>query len=87
MKKYKMISETMVHNSALGVDIPVAEGNRHYEEFKQWLAQGNTPDPMDAPILSNSQSEDALKAQIKENIQRGEFAEAISKMAKLVGIE
>lgn len=29
--------------------IPFADGNRDYEEYKAWLAEGNTPDPEDVP--------------------------------------
>ena len=28
-----------------GASIPFANGNRDYEEYKQWLAEGNTPEP------------------------------------------
>ena len=28
-----------------GAGIPFANGNRDYEEYKQWLAEGNTPEP------------------------------------------
>ena len=28
-----------------GAFIPVAPGNRDYDEYKEWLAQGNHPDP------------------------------------------
>lgn len=88
MKKYKIVSETSVMIQATKTWIPMVDGNRDYEEFKQWLSEGNIPDPMDVPVgNSNEQSEGALKAQIKANIERGEFAEAIAKMAKLVGIE
>lgn len=88
MKKYKLISETQVQEQTTKACIPFAEGNRDYEAYKQWLAEGNTPDPMDdVAVVSNGQSEVALKEEIKTNIQRGEFAEAITKMAKLVGIE
>ena len=26
-----------------GLWIPLVEGNRHYDEYKEWLAEGNTP--------------------------------------------
>ena len=26
-----------------GLWIPLVEGNRHYAEYKEWLAEGNTP--------------------------------------------
>ena len=25
--------------------IPLAEDNRHYQEYLEWVAEGNTPDP------------------------------------------
>ena len=27
--------------------IPLVEGNRHYQEYLEWVAEGNTPDPAD----------------------------------------
>jgi hypothetical protein len=27
--------------------IPVCDGNRHYQEYLEWLAEGNTPEPAD----------------------------------------
>ena len=27
--------------------IPFANGNRHYEEYLKWVAEGNTADPAD----------------------------------------
>lgn len=33
-----------------GVEIPFADGNVDYEEYKLWLADGNTPDPMTPPV-------------------------------------
>lgn len=32
-----------------GANIPLADGNMDYEEYKQWLAEGNIPEPMDLP--------------------------------------
>ena len=27
------------------IHIPIAPGNRHYQEYLEWLAQGNEPEP------------------------------------------
>lgn len=29
------------------IHIPIAPGNRHYQEYLDWLSQGNTPEPVD----------------------------------------
>lgn len=29
------------------IHIPIAPGNRHYQEYLEWLAQGNEPEPAD----------------------------------------
>ena len=31
------------------MSVPNAEGNRHYKEVLEWIAEGNTPEPMDIP--------------------------------------
>lgn len=32
----------------LAVSIPEAPGNRHYEEYLEWLAEGNEPEVIEA---------------------------------------
>ncbi|WP_263082146.1 hypothetical protein [Endozoicomonas sp. Mp262] len=36
--------------------IPVADGNRDYEAYKQWLAEGNTPQQPPAPDFADAKS-------------------------------
>jgi len=49
-----------------GLIIPVAPGNRHYDEYLEWLAAGNTPSPYVAPpapvpqVVSRFQARAAL---------------------------
>jgi hypothetical protein len=31
------------------IAVPMAEGNRDYQEVQGWLAEGNTPEPADIP--------------------------------------
>lgn len=42
---YKLIGTESVQRLADGACIPFADGNIDYEEYKQWLAEGNTPEP------------------------------------------
>ena len=43
---YKLIGTENVKRLADGACIPFADGNRDYEEYKQWLTiKGNTPEP------------------------------------------
>jgi len=41
---YKL-NQNSVTRLADGACIPSADGNRDYEEYKQWLSEGNTPEP------------------------------------------
>jgi len=34
--------------------IPFADGNVDYEEYKQWLAEGNVPDPVAEPVVEKN---------------------------------
>lgn len=42
---YKLIGTKSVKRLADGACIPFADGNRDYEEYKQWLSEGSTPEP------------------------------------------
>jgi len=41
---YKL-NQNSVTRLADGACIPLADGNRDYEEYKQWLSEGNIPEP------------------------------------------
>ena len=47
MYKLSQQPELMIIRLADGAHIPVAPGNRDYEEYKVWLAEGNSPEPAD----------------------------------------
>lgn len=42
---YKLIGIDSVKRLSDGVFIPFANGNMDYEEYKQWLEEGNIPEP------------------------------------------
>ena len=42
---YKLIGTKSVKRLVDGACIPFADGNRDYEEYKQWLSEGNIPEP------------------------------------------
>lgn len=42
---YKLLGKESVQRLSDGACIPFADGNRDYEEYKQWLSEGNIPEP------------------------------------------
>ena len=42
---YKLIGTESVQRLVDGACIPFADGNTDYEEYKQWISEGNTPEP------------------------------------------
>lgn len=42
MIKY-ILTEGGIKDQETGACIPIAEGNRHYQEYLEWLNEGNTP--------------------------------------------
>ena len=41
------VTKTVTGSSRVLI-IPFAAGNRHYQEYLEWLAEGNTPTPADS---------------------------------------
>ena len=51
---YKLISTHPITNEELGIirlsdnaEIPINEANTDYQEYLEWLAKGNEPEPAD----------------------------------------
>jgi len=65
---YKLIGTNSVKRLADGACIPFADGNRDYEEYKQWIADGNTPEPEFTEEELNEQRIQAIKAKASELI-------------------
>jgi len=47
MADYKLTNFSTVIRTRDGASIPMAEDNRDYAAYQEWLAAGNTPDPAD----------------------------------------
>lgn len=65
---YKL-NENSITRLSDGAFIPFANGNTDYEEYKKWLADGNTPQPQytDAELLAKETAEkNALAFKAKE---------------------
>jgi hypothetical protein len=45
MIKYMLAIDSVIDRETGGW-IPMVEGNHHYHEYQEWLAEGNTPVPM-----------------------------------------
>jgi hypothetical protein len=45
MIKY-ILTEGGIQDRETGASIPIAEGNRHYSEYLEWVAEGNTAVPV-----------------------------------------
>jgi hypothetical protein len=51
MNPYKVTEGVSVVRQSDGVTIPADPANVDYQEFLAWQAQGNTPDPVDEPVI------------------------------------
>jgi|TARA_R100000278_G_C5396180_1_gene137947 hypothetical protein len=40
-------SVTLTKDDGSGINIPFAEGNKHYQEYLDWVAKGNTAEAAD----------------------------------------
>ena len=59
-----------VFNTVTGAFIPNDTGNRDWREYQEWLAKGNTPDPIRASAGQTIDDEyDGLSDWIKEIIK------------------
>ena len=53
MAKYKLVNSLItnelcgIHDTETNTSIPLAEDNTDYQEYLEWVAEGNTPEPAD----------------------------------------
>ena len=65
---YKLIGIETVQRLVDGACIPFADGNIDYEEYKQWLSEGNTPEPLFTEDELEAQRIQAIKSKASELI-------------------
>ena len=49
MAKYRLGAEGNIEDTVTGANIPVDERNEDYRRYQEWVAEGNTPDPVSTP--------------------------------------
>lgn len=54
---YQLTATGSILRTSDGALIPVDEGNRDYQNFQLWVADGNTPDPVPSPTISDQKSD------------------------------
>lgn len=55
---YQLIKDsTSIKRLSDGACIPESEGNRDWQEYQLWLAEGNTPEPVDQPTIEEQRAE------------------------------
>ena len=62
MKKYTLSPSGGIIRTEDGARIGIAEDNRDYQMYAAWLAEGNTPEPADIPVLTAKDEIVALEA-------------------------
>lgn len=86
MAKYKL-TKNGVQDTEHNLSIPEAPGNRHWQEYQAWLAEGNTPDdadPMPEPtatrIIDGEKISDETKAELSSAETVDELKIALSEI-------
>ena len=60
---YKLTSNTDITRLSDNASIPSDLANRDYAEYLKWLAEGNTPKPVDEPLPPTQEQLDAESGQ------------------------
>jgi hypothetical protein len=88
MAKYRIIlndngevagCQTIRERDGAVINIPASEGNRDWRQYLEWVAEGNTPDPMYTP---EEEAENAVIAEVNEI--RGELGRIIKSKFEMI---
>lgn len=80
---YKLIGINSVKRLADGAYIPFANGNKDYEEYKQWLNEGNIPEPEFTEEELAKQESNRQIAESKTYLASTDFYMTVDKYAEL----
>ena len=80
---YKLIGQNSVKRLADGACIPFAGGNRDYEEYKQWLEEGNIPEPEFTEEELAQKELDRKVAEVKQYLQSTDYKMTVDYFATL----
>jgi hypothetical protein len=76
---YQLTAFDTILRLADGASIPPDTGNRDYQEYLGWVAEGNTPEPAPAPPVDTSPKFDIFLNQIlASNLYQAVVAQAIT---------
>ena len=81
----KIRGEGYLLNGTLGV--PMADGNREYELIKQWLLEGNTPEPEFTDIELAQQELDTQIQEAKTYLASTDFKMTVDYYATLTTLK
>ena len=56
---------TLTREDGSVLSIPNAEGNRHWREYQEWLAEGNTPEPQYTQAELDKMAQDKINAEAR----------------------
>jgi hypothetical protein len=86
MAKYKL-QDNGVLDTETGASIPEASGNRHWQEYQEWVAQGNVADPKETlnEVKTRRMAEikDAAASHIVSNYPEWKQRNMLARMAEI----
>lgn len=80
---YKLIGTMSVKRLTDGACIPLVDGNIDYEEYKQWLVDGNIPEPEFTEEELAKQESDRQIAESKTYLASTDFYMTVDKYVEL----
>ena len=90
MAKYQLTENEYIINKSDGGFIPIDENNLDYKKYLEWVAEGNTPDPIVGPtkqeqiLIIQQQAYEDIVAIAPEYKQRNMIARAAELLNKKI---